>query len=193
MSSKSKSKHELREERLQRVRNRIKPLMIEEERKRAINTRIRSYYRQLQGNEPIGRIEREEWEQSQRNLENKVPEALEAFKSAKQAIRTGTKIVEPRTKIVQSTTVTRAQRAAAAASSLKSAAKSAPKSAPKSSSQRSVTNKNKNKKVSESRATEAPVSSSSTKKHKTFFNILRNVAKKILGKFTGKTRKNNKG
>ena len=169
--------------------------MIEEERKRAVKTRVTRYYRQLQGNEPIGRIEREEWEQSQRNLENKVPEALEAFKSAKQAIRTGTKIVEPRTKIVQSTTVTRAQRAAAAASSLKSAAKSAPKSAPKSSpkssSQRSVTNKNK--KASESRATEAPVSSSSTKKHKTFFNILRNVAKKILGKFTGKTRKNNKG
>lgn len=163
--------------------------MIEEERKRAVKTRVTRYYRQLQGNEPIGRIEREEWEQSQRNLENKVPEALEAFKSAKQAIRTGTKIVEPRTKIVQSTTVTRAQRAAAAASSLKSAAKSSPKS----SSQRSVTNKNKNKKASESRATEAPVSSSSTKKHKTFFNILRNVAKKILGKFTGKTRKNNKG
>ena len=132
-----------------------------------MKTRIRSYYRQLQGNEPIGRIEREEWEQSQRNLKNKVPEALEAFKSAKQAIRSGTRIVEPRKRIV---TV------------------KAPRSPPK----LAATNKNKNKKASESRASEAPVSSSSTKKHKGFFNILRNVAKKMLTKITGKTRKNNK-
>jgi len=163
----SKSKHELHEERIQAVRNRIKPLMIEEARKTAMKTRIRSYYRQLQGNEPIGRIEREEWEQSQRNLKNKVPEALEAFKSAKQAIRSGTRIVEPRKRIV---TV------------------KAPRSPPK----LAATNKNKNKKASESRASEAPVSSSSTKKHKGFFNILRNVAKKMLTKITGKTRKNNK-
>ena len=135
-----------------------------------MKTRIRSYYRQLQGNEPIGRIEREEWEQSQRNLKNKVPEALEAFKSAKQAIRSGTRIVEPRKKIV---TV------------------KAPRSPPKSAATNKNKNKNKNKKTTESRSA-APVSSSSTKKQKGFFNILRNAAKKMLSKLAGKTRKNNK-
>jgi len=139
--------------------------MIEEARKTAMKTRVRSYYRQLQGNEPIGRIEREEWEQSQRNLKNKVPEALEAFKSAKQAIRSGTRIVEPRKKIVTT---------------------KAPRSPPKS----AATNKN-NKKTTESRSA-APVSSSSSKKNKGFFNTLRNVARKILSKLAGKTRKNNK-
>ena len=64
--------------------------------------KVISYYRQLQGNEPLGRIERGEWEQSQRNLKNKVPNALEAFKAAKYAIRTGTRIVEPRKRIVLS-------------------------------------------------------------------------------------------
>jgi hypothetical protein len=171
MSSKSKSKHELHEERIQAVRNRIKPLLIEEEKKTAMKTRIRTYYRQLQGNEPIGRVEREEWEQSQRNLKNKVPDALEAFKSAKQAIRTGTRIVEPRTKIMTA---------------------KAPKSPPKSAAPKSAAQTNKNKKVVESRRADAPVSSSSTKKHKGFFNILRNVAKKILSTLAGKTRKNNR-
>lgn len=172
MSSKSK------QERLQAIRNRMKPLMIEEARKSAMKARVRSYYRQLTGNGPIGRIEREEWEQSQRNLKNKVPEAVEAFKTAKHAVRWGTKIVEPRKRIILSTTA--------------KAPRSPPKSPPKS-SERSVTNKNKNKnkKASESRASEAPVSSS-TKKKKTFFNIIRNAAKKMLSKLTGKTRKNNK-
>jgi len=169
MSSKSKSKHELHQERIQAVRNRIKPLLIEEEKKTAMKTHIRTYYRQLQGNEPIGRVEREEWEQSQRNLKNKVPDALEAFKSAKQAIRTGTRIVEPRTKIM---TV------------------KAPRSPPKSAAPKSAAQTKK--KAVESRRADAPVSSSSTKKHKGFFNIIRNVAKKILSKFAGKTRKNNK-
>ena len=169
MSSKSK------QERLQAIRNRMKPLMIEEARKSAMKARVRRYYRQLTGNGPIGRIEREEWEQSQRNLKNKVPEAVEAFKTAKHAVRWGTKIVEPRKRIILSTA---------------KAPRSPPKSPPKS-SERSVTNKNKNKKASESRASEAPVSSS-TKKKKTFFNIIRNAAKKMLSKLTGKTRKNNK-
>jgi hypothetical protein len=159
--------------------------MIEEERKRAMNTRIRSYYRQLQKNGPIGRVEREEWEQSQRNLKNKVPEAVEAFKTAKQAIRTGTRIVEPRKRIILSTT------AKAPKSPPRSPSRSSPKSAAKSSSQRSVTNKNKKTAV-ESRAANAPVSSSKNKKNKTFINILRNVARKILNKLTGKTKKNSR-
>ena len=169
MSSKTKSKHELHEERIQRVRNRIKPLIIEEERKTAMKTRIRSYYRQLQGNEPIGRIEREEWEQSQRNLKNKVPEAVEAFKSAKQAIRTGPRIVEPRTKFMTAM------------------APRSPQRSPQRSSPKSATKTNKNKK-----AANAPVSSSKNKKNKTFINILRNVARKIISKLTGKTKKNYK-
>jgi hypothetical protein len=175
----SKSKHELHEERIQAVRNRIKPLILEEAKKSAMKARVRSYYRQLQGNEPIGRIEREEWEQSQRNLKNKVPEAVEAFKSAKQAIRSGTRIVEPRTRFIT---------AKALKSSPKSPPKSSPKSPPKSVAKSAT---NKNKKTTESRSA-APVSSSSSKKHKTFFNTLRNVAKKILTKLSGKTRKNNK-
>ena len=183
MSSKSK------QERLQAIRNRMKPLMIEEAKKSAMKSRVRSYYRQLTKNGPIGRIEREEWEQSQRNLKNKVPEAVEAFKTAKHAVFWGTKIVEPRKRIILSTA--KAPRSPPK-SAAKSTAKSPPKSPPKSSSQRSVTNKNKNKKASESRASEAPVSSSSTKKQKGFFNILRNAAKKMLSKLTGKTRKNNK-
>jgi hypothetical protein len=97
--SSSRAKHE---EKLQTIRNRLKPLLNKELKQSAMKHKVISYYRQLQGNEPLGRIERGEWEQSQRNLKNKVPNALEAFKAAKYAIRTGTRIVEPRKRIVLS-------------------------------------------------------------------------------------------
>ena len=140
--------------------------------------KVRRYYRQLQGNEPIGRVEREEWEQSQRNLKNKVPDAVEAFKTAKSAIRSGTRIVEPRKKLFASKT----------AKAPRSPPKSSPKTAAKTSTNK---NKNKNKKITESRAAAAPVSSS-TKKNRSLFNVLLNAGRALVRKLTGKTKRNYK-